>query len=121
MVAGLAKGGRLQKFVTSKGIGTRALEHAFAQITGASQKSALKAWKRFCSAWGVDWMIKHLDLDETTELLLSYLGFEIGLRGMNPKSIKGVYLSAITKCFTLTGVSNRFSEAISKDTFVSII
>ena len=42
---------------------------------------------------------------------MRYLAFEIGLRGMSPRSLKTVYLAAVSSYFVGKGVRNGFAEA----------
>ena len=107
---GLTKGGNLQELV--KGFGSRAIEHAFATSTTAAQKSSLKAWKRFCKMWNVTWELRDLSFEDTVAIVLAFIGFEVGVREMNPKSIKGVYLGAIANIFVMQGIKNQFGEAV---------
>ena len=90
-----------------------AISEAFASNTKSSQKSALNSWIRYCDYFGVDWTLslERLNVKETQMILVAYLGFEIGLRGMNPKSSKTAYLSSISNCFALKGIENNFDAA----------
>ena len=90
-MAGAIKGGNLQGILA--GFYTGALEHAFAAGTNASQKSALNAWRTFCSVCCVDWLLTGVSYELVVNIVLSYIGFEIGLRELRVSSIKGSYLS----------------------------
>ena len=77
-------GGNLQGVLA--GFNSGALEHAFAEGTRASQKSAVNAWRSFCYTYGVDWTLQRLALDDAINIVLSYIGFEIGIRQLKPSS-----------------------------------
>ena len=100
--------GNLQEFIES--INSHAISQAFSSNTTASQKSALNSWKRFCNQFSIDWKLPYSS-KETQSILVAYLGFEIGLRGMNPNSIKTSYLSSISNSFVLHDVENFFDVA----------
>ena len=55
--------------------------------------------------------ISEFNSKETTNIVIAYIGFEIGLRGMNPNSIKTSYLSSISNCFVLHDINNYFDVA----------
>ena len=102
------------------GFNSGALQHAFAESTNASQKSAVKAWQSFCFTCNFGWSLIGLNLDEVTNILLSYISFEIGLREMKPSSIEGSYLSHINNYFTTSRIKNEFWAA-SKSNIVRLI
>ena len=103
--------GNLSELV--KSVNNSAISEAFSRNTKASQNSALNSWVRFCEYFNVDWMVpvEQLSMKETQNILISYLGFEIGLRGMNPNSIKTAYLGSISNSFVLNGIENYFDIA----------
>ena len=70
----------------------------------------MNSWKRFCNQFSIDWKLPYSS-KETQSILVAYLGFEIGLRGMNPNSIKTSYLSSISNSFVLHDVENFFDVA----------
>ena len=79
----------------------------------ATQSSAVNAWIRFCKFLNINYLLSDFSLI-TENTVLSFLGFEIGLRGLNPKarSISDTYLSAINREFVERRVSNHFNNAI---------
>ena len=48
---------------------------------------------------------------EMEEAIICFMAFEIGLRGLNPDSLRKVYLSAISSYFVGAGVRNEFADA----------
>lgn len=59
----------------------------------------------------VHYLIQKLNLIETENLVLSFIGFEIGVRGMNPRSIRDTYLSSINREFVEKRITNYFHPA----------
>ena len=53
-----------------------------------------------------------LNLLEAENLILGFIGFEIGLRGMHPRSIKDTYLSSINRYFVENRIPNQFNNAL---------
>jgi hypothetical protein len=101
----------MQELVES--FNNEALGQAFSRNTQAGQKSALNSWTRFCNQFNIDWTlpINEFNSKATQSILIAYLGFEIGLRGMNPNSIKTAYLSSISNSFVLQDIENYFDVA----------
>jgi hypothetical protein len=90
---------------------SQALSSAFAASTKASAISAVKAWQNFCLLVDVEWMLTNVMLSQVISILLSYIGFEIGIRLMNPASIKQSYLTHIQNHFTMNRIDNHFASA----------
>lgn len=103
------KGGLLQATINS--FNSDAISSAFAQGTSASAASAVKAWQNFCHILNIDWMLLGLAVHQVTNIILSYIGFEIGIRQMSPLSIKQSYLSHVINHFTINRIENNFSYA----------
>lgn len=61
-----------------------------------------------------------MNLKKVEEITISYIGFEVGLRGLSPKSIKQVYLGAISSWFVVNRVTNFFALA-SKQKLVKLV
>ena len=55
-----------------------------------------------------------MELKEVVDIVIRYIGFEIGIRKMNPNSIKSCYLGAITNAFVLKNIENWFELACKK-------
>lgn len=111
-------GGNLQGLLA--GFYSGALEHAFAKSTRSSQKSAVNAWRAFCMICSINWTLNGISLDEVTDIVLSYVGFEVGIREMSPLSIKGSYLSHINNYFITARLKNEFGTAV-KSSIVQLI
>lgn len=69
--------------------------------------------------WNAPWILNGMDENETTSIVLAFIGFEVGVRKMNPKSTKRVYLSAINNYFIMNKIQNFFSQAV-KSSIVNI-
>ena len=79
--------------------------------TRAAQSSAVAAWFRFCEYAKVDPRCRGIGCAEMEDIIVRYLAFEIGLRGMSPRSMKSVYLAAVASYFVGEGVRNEFAMA----------
>ena len=107
---GAIKTGNMQAIVD--GFNRQAANNSIAVNTRATQASAVVAWKRFCEIFNINYLISYKSIEETENIVLSFIGFEIGLRGMNPRSIKDTYLSSINRDFVEKRISNYFDLAI---------
>jgi hypothetical protein len=89
------------------------MESSLEQSTLSSQRSAVKSWTRFmdCMRLGDPLMIG-LQLQAVESIVIRYLSFEIGLRGMNPRSINKTYLGGIASHFVRIGARNHFQDAV---------
>ena len=56
-------------------------------------------------------MLLGLAVHQVTNIILSYIGFEIGIRQMSPLSIKQSYLSHVINHFTINRIENHFGYA----------
>jgi hypothetical protein len=65
---------------------------------------------------GLDPQLRGLGLDEVEEAVISYVCFEIFVRGLTPQSVCGSYLAGIKNSFILSGARNKFKEALGLDT-----
>jgi hypothetical protein len=83
--------------------------------TKASQSSAVTAWRRFCGYAGADPLCRGVSSEKLEDIVVAYLAFEIGVRGLSPASMKKVYLSAIASHFVGCKIRNGFSDAIKSD------
>jgi len=59
----------------------------------------------------IDWTLDGFDIKSAVNVVLRYIGFEIGIRKMNPNSIKQCYLGAIANVFVLKDIENMFELA----------
>ena len=59
-------------------------------------------------------------MDVVVELVVEYISFEIGVRGMSPLSIKNTYLGAVNSFFGSQRVKNCFDQA-SKTFYVKYV
>jgi len=100
-----------------EGFHQQALKCSLEQSTRATQSSALSSWRRYVSVVypGVDPMLIGVGYALTENMLLRYLGFEIGLRGMVPDSIFGVYLGGIKSYFVENRVKNHFAAVVGSE------
>ena len=73
----------------------------------------MRAWKNFCQLVNVDWKLIGLSFSQVISVLLSYIGFEVGIRQMSPSSIKQSYLNHTQNHFTLNRIDNQFAAAHS--------
>ena len=90
------------------------MESSLEQSTLSSQRSAVKSWVRFMDCMGLgDPLLVGLRLQAVETIIMRYLSFEIGLRGMSPRSIGSVYLGGIASHFVRVGARNRFQEAMA--------
>ena len=82
----------------------------------------MNSWMRFCKAYGIDYWLpaRVYGYDETVEVVLAYIGFEVGIRKMNPTSIKTVYLGAIANHFVMNRIKNQFQSSY-KDRIVKLM
>ena len=103
------QGGCLQAALND--FNSQALSSAFAASTKATAISAEKAWQNFCLLVDVEWRLIDVVLSQVISILLSYIGFEIGIRLMNPASIKQSYLTHIQNHFTMNRIDNHFASA----------
>jgi hypothetical protein len=62
----------------------------------------------------IDWTLDGFDMKSAVNVVLRYIGFEIGIRKMNPNSIKQCYLGAIANVFVLKDIENMFELATKK-------
>ena len=69
------------------------------------------AWERFCGYAGVDPICRGIGCEELEGIIIRFLAFEVGLRGMSPDSIRKVYLGGIASYFVGAGIRNEFAEA----------
>ena len=63
----------------------------------------------------MDPLCRGLSSERLEDVVVAFLAFEIGLRGLSPASIKKVYLAAIASHFVGSRVRNGFSEAVRSD------
>ena len=105
--------GNLQELVA--GFGREAMDSSLAANTTATQSSAMKAWVRFCEITGVRADCGGYSLEETEGHVVAFIGFEVGLRGMSPSSIKRTYLAAIASGFVKARVRNEFRAACKSE------
>ena len=90
-----------------------AREKCIADTSLATYSSAWNAWTRCADFYGFDiWCMETtggpLSLQQCTQLLDLFVGFECGLRQMNPTSIRQTYLPGIAKVFDIRKVFNSF-------------
>jgi hypothetical protein len=88
------------------------MDSSLAANSRATQSSAVKAWERFCSLMKVQSLCTGYSTIEMETHVASFIGFEIGLRGMSPFSVKRTYLPAITSSFVSRGIRNEFGKAV---------
>jgi hypothetical protein len=62
----------------------------------------------------VEWKLTGLLLNEVVGIVIKYIGFEVGIRKMNPNSIKACYLGALSNVFVLKNIENVFEFACKK-------
>ena len=110
MVERTIKAGNLQAIIN--GFNSSAAHDSVALNTRATQSSAVNAWKRFCGLMNIHYNIIQLSSVDTENIVLSFVGFEIGVRGMTPRSIRDTYLSAINREFVENRINNHFDSAI---------
>ena len=111
-------GGNLSQLVA--GFHDDAMQHSIETSTRAARRSAVTAWKRYCELMNLDWLCKDYLVRELSQIITSFISFEIGVRGMNPNSIKKVYIGAINSYFGSQLIENYFDMA-SKSFFVKYI
>ena len=68
-----------------------------------------------------DWRLLGKTIDEAETIILAYIGFEIGVSGMNPYSIKKTYIYAIEAFFTTNRIRNEFGQAIRRGGIVQFM
>ena len=69
---------------------------------------------------GLDWLCRDYLVRELSQIITSFISFEVGVRGMNPNSIKKVYIRAINSYFGSHLIENYFDMA-SKSFFVKYV
>ena len=75
----------------------------------------MKAWSRFCSVSGVRSNGVGYSLEDMEGHVAAFIGFEVGLRGMSPWSIKKTYLGAIASGFVKARIRNEFRAACKSE------
>jgi hypothetical protein len=99
------------------GFHLNAMESSLEQSTLSSQRSAVKSWTRFMDCMGLgDPLMIGLQLQVVESIVMRYLSFEIGLRGMNPRSINKTYLGGIASHFVRIDARNLFQDAVASKT-----
>ena len=93
------------------------MDSSLANNTKATQSSAMKAWIRYCVLIKIDETCGNYSQEILETYIAAFIGFEIGLRGMSPLSIKRVYLPSITSGFVGMGFRNNFGAA-SRSAFI---
>ena len=82
----------------------------------ASYQSAWNSWQRSAEFYGFDVMCRtssgeYLPLQDTLRLIDLYVGFECGLRQLQPATLQNSYFSGIAKVFDINKVLNQFRAA----------
>ena len=72
-----------------------AYRNAYAESTSAGARSALRSWKRFCSAVDAPYYVQNADgspWDEAqcASILAAYVSYEIAVRGLSPDTVSKV-------------------------------
>ena len=101
--------GDLQELVA--GFHNDAVQHSIEASTRASQGSAVTAWRRYCNLSNVDWLCSDYSVKQMSQIIAGFISFEVGIRCMNPNSIKKVYLGAVNSYFGSHRISNHYDTA----------
>ena len=96
------------------------MDSSLADNTKSTQGSAMKAWARYCGLFNVDDTCMKYTNEELESYIAAFIGFEIGLRGLSPLSIKRVYLPAITSEFVGRGIKNNFG-IVTRSAFIKYL
>jgi hypothetical protein len=98
-----------------RGAGEASLEKS----TRGGAASAFNSWLRYCKMVGVDHTCGNLDgnlfnWNKMTMLIIGYISFEVGVRGLSPRSIVGAYVSNIMNEFIIRGWETIYFEQAVK-------
>ena len=88
-----------------------ALASCHAPRTLRSYNAGWNSWRRCTSRFGIDPFCQQQSVDQITQSIKIYIGYECGCRGITPKSVKEVYIIGIADYLDRVEVPSHFREA----------
>ena len=106
----LVQEGMLSKAIEDsyRGAGEASLEKS----TRGGAASAFNSWLRYCKMVGIDHTCGNLDgnlfnWNKMTMLIIGYISFEVGVRGLSPRSIVVFAIKIMPEGGSMTAVAQR--------------